>query len=80
MIEDSEVKWDLPKCPWVYIADKVLEDLLVSFENVRKEMESPKLEGLRPTLVARVGKVLFYRLEFLYSFNWFISYSVIHLT
>ncbi|KAK9919321.1 hypothetical protein M0R45_027925 [Rubus argutus] len=58
---DSEVKWDLPKCPWVYIADKVLEDLLASFENVRKEMESPKLEELRPNLVARVGKVLFYR-------------------
>ncbi|KAM5561805.1 hypothetical protein ABKV19_022413 [Rosa sericea] len=57
----SEVKWDLPKSPWVYIAENVLEDLIASFDNMRKEMESPKLEELKPNLVARVGKVLFHR-------------------
>ncbi|KAM5561804.1 hypothetical protein ABKV19_022412 [Rosa sericea] len=59
--DGSEVKWDLPKSPWVYIAENVLEDLIASFDNMRKEMESPKLEELKPNLVARVGKVLFHR-------------------
>lgn len=55
---------DLPKSPWVYIAKNVVEDLLVSFENVKEEVKSPKLEGLKPALVARVGKILFHRLLF----------------
>lgn len=55
---------DLPKSPWVYMAENVLEDLLESFENVKEEVKSPKLEDLKPTLVGRVGKVLFHRLVF----------------
>ncbi|XP_024029825.1 uncharacterized protein LOC21389893 [Morus notabilis] len=45
--------------PWDFIAENVIEDLLSSFEYVRNEMESQKLEEVRPTLVARFGKVLF---------------------
>ncbi|XP_004302123.1 PREDICTED: uncharacterized protein LOC101302665 [Fragaria vesca subsp. vesca] len=59
--DGNEVQLDLPKSPWVYIAKNVVEDLLVSFENVKEEVKSPKLEGLKPALVARVGKILFHR-------------------
>lgn len=50
----------------MYIAENVLKDLLSSFENVRNEMKSPKLEEVKATLTARVGKVLFHRLGFLF--------------
>ncbi|KAK9919320.1 hypothetical protein M0R45_027924 [Rubus argutus] len=56
----NEVRWNLPESPWLDIAENVLEDLLASFENVRKEMDH-KLEQVQPNLVARVGKVLFHR-------------------
>ncbi|KAI5326767.1 Hypothetical predicted protein [Prunus dulcis] len=59
--EVSEVKWYLPKSPWVSLAENVLEDLLSSFENVKNDMKCPKLEQVKPSLVARVGKVLFQR-------------------
>ncbi|KAH0994539.1 hypothetical protein GBA52_018403 [Prunus armeniaca] len=59
--EGSEVKWYLPKSPWVSLAENVLEDLLSSFENVKNDMKCPKLEQVKPSLVARVGKVLFQR-------------------
>lgn len=59
------MKWYLPKSPWVSIAENVLEDLLSSFENVKNDMKCPKLEQVKPSLVARVGKVLFQRLDFL---------------
>ncbi|XP_050381172.1 uncharacterized protein LOC126798293 isoform X2 [Argentina anserina] len=57
----NAVEGTSPKSPWVYMTENVLEDLLASFENVRMEMKSPTLEYLKPTLVARVGKVLFHR-------------------
>lgn len=47
------------KNPWDYIAENVMKDLLSSFEFVRSEMESQTLEEVRPTLVARLGKVVF---------------------
>ncbi|XP_050381173.1 uncharacterized protein LOC126798293 isoform X3 [Argentina anserina] len=59
--EGNAVEGTSPKSPWVYMTENVLEDLLASFENVRMEMKSPTLEYLKPTLVARVGKVLFHR-------------------
>ncbi|CAB4316044.1 unnamed protein product [Prunus armeniaca] len=59
--EGSEVKWYLPKSPWVSLAENVLEDLLSSFEYVKNDMKCPKLEQVKPSLVARVGKVLFQR-------------------
>ena len=61
LIGANVVRWNLPESPWLDIAENVLEDLLASFENVRKEMDH-KLEQVQPNLVARVGKVLFHRL------------------
>ena len=43
------------KRPWEVIAENVVVDLVSCFENVRDE----KLEGVKPTLVARFGKILF---------------------
>ncbi|POO02982.1 hypothetical protein TorRG33x02_010430 [Trema orientale] len=46
--------------PWDYIVENVLEDLVSSYEDVRTEMaESPDLEEVRPTLVARFGEIRF---------------------
>ena len=45
-----------------------MKDLLSSFEFVRSEMESQALEEVRPTLVARLGKVVFRGLVFLCLF------------
>lgn len=43
------------KRPWEVIAENAVVDLVSCFENVRDE----KLEGVKPTLVARFGKILF---------------------
>ncbi|KAB2629932.1 hypothetical protein D8674_007451 [Pyrus ussuriensis x Pyrus communis] len=59
--EGGEVKWNLPRSPWESITENVLEDLLSTFKHVRNEMKSAKLKEVYPTLVARVGKVLFRR-------------------
>ena len=57
------MKWNLPRSPWVSITENVLEDLLSTFKHVRNEMKSAKLKEVYPSLVARVGKVLFRRLD-----------------
>ncbi|CAN6714689.1 unnamed protein product [Malus baccata var. baccata] len=59
--EGGEVKWNLPRSPWESITENVLEDLLSTYKHVRNEMKSAKLKEVYPTLVARVGKVLFRR-------------------
>uniref|UniRef100_A0A2N9J3X0 DUF7903 domain-containing protein n=1 Tax=Fagus sylvatica TaxID=28930 RepID=A0A2N9J3X0_FAGSY len=43
------------KRPWEVIAENAVVDLVSCFENVRDE----KLEGVKPMLVARFGKILF---------------------
>ena len=48
--------------PWIYIAENVVRDLVSSFENVRNEIETSGNEELKPTLVARFGKIIFRRL------------------
>ncbi|XP_062084275.1 uncharacterized protein LOC133790608 [Humulus lupulus] len=45
--------------PWEYIADTVLPDLVSSFEDLRREIESQKLVGIKPIIITRFGKVLF---------------------
>ncbi|XP_008388760.2 uncharacterized protein [Malus domestica] len=59
--EGSEVKWNLPRSPWESITENVLEDLLSAFKDMRNEMKSAKSKEEYPTLVAKVGKVLFHR-------------------
>ncbi|OIV90761.1 hypothetical protein TanjilG_15494 [Lupinus angustifolius] len=48
--------------PWEVVADKTLQNLIQSFEHVRAEMEVQYLEQeqVKPTLVARIGKILFH--------------------
>ncbi|XP_054817021.1 uncharacterized protein LOC129316635 [Prosopis cineraria] len=48
------------RSPAEIIAENVLQDLLSSFENVRSQMQVPPSEEVKPTLVARFGKVLFH--------------------
>ncbi|CAN6575354.1 unnamed protein product [Malus baccata var. baccata] len=59
--EGGEVEWNLPRSPWEYITENVLEDLLSAFKHMRNEMKSARPKEVSPTLVARVGKVLFRR-------------------
>ena len=51
---------NISKSPWIYVAENVKQDLLSYFENVRNEMEFNKLEEVKPSLVARFGKILFH--------------------
>ncbi|XP_050116122.1 uncharacterized protein LOC126593975 isoform X2 [Malus sylvestris] len=54
--EGGELEWNWLRSPAVSIAENVLEDLISSFKHMRNEMKCGK-----PTLIARVGKVLFRR-------------------
>ncbi|XP_050116115.1 uncharacterized protein LOC126593973 isoform X2 [Malus sylvestris] len=57
----GEVKLNTRRSLGASIAENVLEDLVSSFEHMRNEMKCAKLTEVNPTLVARVGKVLFRR-------------------
>ncbi|XP_050116121.1 uncharacterized protein LOC126593975 isoform X1 [Malus sylvestris] len=59
--EGGELKWNSPRSPGVSISENVLEDLVSSFKHMRNEMKCAQLKEGRPTLLARVGKVLFVR-------------------
>ncbi|XP_048136502.1 uncharacterized protein LOC115734255 isoform X1 [Rhodamnia argentea] len=58
--EDDETGRDRGKKPWVHIAETVMPDLVSSFEVVRSEIEGQSMEEIKPTLVARFGKILFH--------------------
>ncbi|RXH82533.1 hypothetical protein DVH24_036874 [Malus domestica] len=60
--EGGEVKLNTRRSLGASIAENVLEDLVSSFEHMRNEMKCAKLTEVNPTLVARVGKVLFRRI------------------
>ncbi|XP_048424357.1 uncharacterized protein LOC125470036 isoform X1 [Pyrus x bretschneideri] len=59
--EGGELEWNSLRSPAVSIAENVLEDLVSSFKHVRNEMKCAQLKEGKPTLIARVGKVLFRR-------------------
>ncbi|KAL2539715.1 hypothetical protein Adt_00693 [Abeliophyllum distichum] len=46
--------------PWAFVAGTVKQDLLWSFQQVRENMECCEFEDVKPTLVARFGKILFH--------------------
>ncbi|XP_015159331.1 uncharacterized protein [Solanum tuberosum] len=46
--------------PWRLVAKNVMEDLLLSFQHVKCEMEEPNMEELTSSLVARFGRILFH--------------------
>ncbi|THG10217.1 hypothetical protein TEA_003619 [Camellia sinensis var. sinensis] len=56
---EVENKGEVLKSPWESIAEDVQEDLLSSFQNLRNVMECQEV-NLKPTLVARFGKILFH--------------------
>ncbi|CAN4115237.1 unnamed protein product [Withania somnifera] len=51
---------DLMNEPWILVAKSVMKDLLLSFQHVKSEMEESNMEELKPALVARFGRILFY--------------------
>ncbi|KAL5768016.1 hypothetical protein ACOSP7_014596 [Xanthoceras sorbifolium] len=57
--ENEEVRNNISISPWEYVAENVWPDLLSSYEILRSKMECENLEELKPTLVARFGKILF---------------------
>lgn len=52
--------------PWSFVAENVKKDLISAFQSVQSEMGDVK-SGIttKPSLVARVGKILFRRLVML---------------
>ncbi|XP_049400769.1 uncharacterized protein LOC125864744 [Solanum stenotomum] len=46
--------------PWRLVANSVMEDLLLSFQHVKCEMEESNMEELKLNLVARFGRILFH--------------------
>ncbi|KAF8394056.1 hypothetical protein HHK36_020258 [Tetracentron sinense] len=58
--EFNETTRSLRGSPWVSIAENIKKDLLSSFQNVRSEMESQNAVGVKPSFVARFGKILFH--------------------
>ncbi|KAK6791810.1 hypothetical protein RDI58_010891 [Solanum bulbocastanum] len=46
--------------PWLLITANVKKDLLLSFQHMKREMEEADMAQVKPSVVARFGKVLFY--------------------
>ncbi|KAI6685090.1 hypothetical protein NL676_031003 [Syzygium grande] len=57
--EDDETGQDHMKKPWVHIAETVMQDLVCSFKALRSEIKDQSLDGIKPTLIARFGKIHF---------------------
>ncbi|XP_062143327.1 uncharacterized protein LOC133851046 isoform X1 [Alnus glutinosa] len=62
-VESAQVGGNCMRKPWESFAENVLPNLLSSFENVRNEMVCQKLESVKPTLIARFGKIHFLSLS-----------------
>ena len=45
---------------WITIAENVQQDLLSTFEILKKEIQYHGLDKVKPTLVARFGKICFH--------------------
>ncbi|XP_015159158.1 uncharacterized protein [Solanum tuberosum] len=54
------IKNELIETPWILIAANVKKDLLLSFQHMKREMEEADMAQVKPSIVARFGKVLFY--------------------
>ncbi|KAJ6296667.1 hypothetical protein OIU78_022397 [Salix suchowensis] len=57
--EDCKPERNCSKSPWEIIAGNVHQELVSSFEILRKEMDGQGSEKVKPTLVARLGKIHF---------------------
>ncbi|KAF8039245.1 hypothetical protein BT93_B1711 [Corymbia citriodora subsp. variegata] len=60
IVNDNETHCqDHRKKPWVHIAETVMQDLVCSFKALRNEIEDQSMDGIKPTLIARFGKIVF---------------------
>ncbi|KAJ6349416.1 hypothetical protein OIU77_006906 [Salix suchowensis] len=57
--EDCKLERNCSKSPWEIIAENVHQELLSSFESLRKEIDGQGSEKVKPALVARLGKIHF---------------------
>lgn len=53
--------------PWLLVVKSVMKDLVLSFQHVKCEMKESNMGVLKPTLVARFGRILFYGLVLIIS-------------
>ncbi|KAL3830683.1 hypothetical protein ACJIZ3_019485 [Penstemon smallii] len=53
-------KNDYMENPWLYVAKTLKQDLLSSFQQVDKLMKGSEFGEIKPSLVARFGKILFH--------------------
>ncbi|KAF8039247.1 hypothetical protein BT93_B1712 [Corymbia citriodora subsp. variegata] len=56
---DDETGQDHRKKPWVHIAETVMQDLVCSFNALKSEIKDQSMDGIKPTLIARFGKIIF---------------------
>ncbi|KAB5512108.1 hypothetical protein DKX38_029136 [Salix brachista] len=58
--EDSKLERTCSISPWEIIAENIQQELFFTFDYLRNEMDDQGSEKIKPTLVARLGKFLFY--------------------
>ncbi|KAB5512133.1 hypothetical protein DKX38_029161 [Salix brachista] len=58
--EDSKLERTCSISPWDIIAENIQQELFFTFDYLRNEMDDQGSEKIKPTLVARLGKFLFY--------------------
>ncbi|KAK3441910.1 hypothetical protein EUGRSUZ_B02176 [Eucalyptus grandis] len=58
--EDDETGRDHRKKPWVHIAETVMKDLVCSFKALKSEILNQSMDAIKPTLIARFGKIIFH--------------------
>lgn len=63
----SEGRKELMDEPWLLVVKSVMKDLVLSFQHVKCEMKESNMGVLKPTLVARFGRILFYGLVLIIS-------------
>ncbi|XP_059310079.1 uncharacterized protein LOC132061247 [Lycium ferocissimum] len=56
----SEGTNELIDTPWLFVAANVKQDLFLSFQHMKREMEEADMAQVKPSVVARFGKVFFY--------------------
>ncbi|KAF8039231.1 hypothetical protein BT93_B1705 [Corymbia citriodora subsp. variegata] len=57
--EEDEMGRDHRKKPWVHIAETVMQDLVCSFNALKCQIKDQSMDGIKPTVVARFGKIIF---------------------
>lgn len=58
--DNNEAKGNFWESSGISLVEAVLPDLLSAYQNVRNEMDHQELGEVKPSLVARFGKILFY--------------------